>query len=119
MGIHMTATNIRNKNLHELYKKQLMDVITTRIGSRLMNRHYGSTLHLFQDKPINEYYKSQLKVAILNAISTLSNAFRVIKIDILYDATKDGVSHLSADIIVNYLPTNDLLEIEQLNISSF
>ena len=51
-------------------KQSLIDIMTTPIGSRVMNRNYGSTLHLYYDKPMDDYNKAQIQAVILNAITT-------------------------------------------------
>jgi phage baseplate assembly protein W len=83
----------------EHIKQSIQDILTTPIGSRLINRAYGSNLPLLLDQPMNEAFTLDLISATAEAIELWEQRVKVQKVVPQYGA--DGT--VSINLIVTYL----------------
>lgn len=86
-------------------KQSVRDILTTRIGSRVMRRDYGSRLPELVDNPMNELLKAELFAATAEALEKWEPRFRL---DAVYlsEATSEGRIALTVEgrILVNNEP---------------
>lgn len=86
-------------------KQSIRDILTTRVGTRVMRREYGSRLPELVDNPMNELLKTELFAATAEALERWEPRFRL---DAVYlsEATSDGRIALTVEgrILVNNEP---------------
>lgn len=100
----------------EHLKQSIINIITTPIGSRVMNRNYGSTLHLFYDQPMDAYHLAQIQAAIINALSIHEPRLKVSSVAVTpnIDPAQLGKLHINIDGV--YVPTNETIAVTDLAI---
>lgn len=86
-------------------KQSIRDILTTRIGTRVMRRDYGSRLPELVDNPMNELLKVELFAATAEALAKWEPRFRLDRV-YLSDASADGriVLTLEGRILINDEP---------------
>jgi phage baseplate assembly protein W len=86
-------------------KQSIRDILTTRIGSRVMRRQYGSRLPELVDNPMGEFLRVELFAATAEALVKWEPRFRLDRV-YLEDASKEGriVLTLEGRILVNNEP---------------
>lgn len=70
-------------------KQSIKDILTTRIGTRVMRRDYGSRLPELVDNPMNELLKVELFAATAEALARWEPRFRLGRV-YLQSAGEDG-----------------------------
>jgi len=73
----------------EHIKQSIRDILTTRIGTRVMRREYGSRLPELIDNPMGELLKVELFAAVAEALVKWEPRFRLDRV-YLQDATAEG-----------------------------
>lgn len=58
-------------------RQSIMDILNTRIGSRVMRRDYGSDLPNLIDNPVNDEFAVDLYVALADALDKWEPRFRL------------------------------------------
>lgn len=86
-------------------KQSIRDILTTRIGTRVMRREYGSRLPELVDNPIGELLKVELFAATAEALVKWEPRFRLDRV-YLQSASEAGkiVLALEGRILVNDEP---------------
>ncbi|MCF6764838.1 GPW/gp25 family protein [Thiotrichales bacterium 19S3-7] len=83
----------------EHVKQSIEDILTTPIGSRVMNRRYGSRIYKYIDKPLNQLTLAKILNAILEAISIWEKRIRINEIKL----SRSQLHHILLDIEFLYL----------------
>lgn len=93
------------KELEGIYhlKQSIIDILTTPIGSRIMNRNYGSKLFELVDKPINRDFTLEVYAAVAESLQKWEKRFKLEKVKI--KEVKEGKVTLELNGI--YLPNNE------------
>lgn len=86
-------------------KQSIKDILTTRIGTRVMRRDYGSRLPELVDNPTGELLKVELFAATAEALVRWEPRFRLDRV-YLQSATEEGriVLALEGRILINNEP---------------
>jgi phage baseplate assembly protein W len=86
-------------------KQSVRDILTTRIGTRVMRRDYGSRLPELVDNPMGELLRVELFAATAEALVRWEPRFRLDRV-YLQDATSNGriVLALEGRILLNNEP---------------
>lgn len=90
-------------------KQSVKDVLTTRIGTRVMRREYGSRLPDLVDAPMNEAVKLELFAAAAEALDKWEPRFKLDSLRVA-DATDQG--HVVIDLFGINLIDGQLISIE-------
>ncbi len=103
IGIN-AATGQRLDGMAHL-KQSIRDILTTRIGTRVMRRDYGSRLPELVDHPTGEFLKVELFAATAEALAKWEPRFRLDRV-FLQSATSEGkiVLALEGRILINDEP---------------
>ena len=97
-------------------KQSIYNIITTPIGSRVMRRDYGSTLHLLYDKPMDELLVAEMQAAIINALAIHEPRFVVQLVNIAVQSDPSEQGNLLISIEGLYLETNQMIKLEELSV---
>ena len=99
-------------------KQSMMNIITTPIGSRVMRRNYGSTLHLFYDTPMDDFHLAQIQAAIINALMINEPRIKVLSVKVLPNTNNSptNLGKLLIDIEAMYIQTNEIISITDMKI---
>lgn len=92
------------------------DILTTRIGSRVMRRSYGSKLPDLIDEPYNEETKVDMIAATAEAIARWETRFNITSVSITYKQI-NGKPKVDIDLAGNYLPDGTSIKLEGIVIS--
>ncbi|MBF0195463.1 MAG: GPW/gp25 family protein [Magnetococcales bacterium] len=84
----------------ENLKSRIRDILTTRIGTRVMRREYGSRLPEMVDQPVNQLWLLEAYSAVAEALDRWEPEIRLIQSKIV---SVDSGS-ITLDIIGEYLP---------------
>lgn len=86
-------------------KQSIRDILTTRIGTRVMRRDYGSRLPDLVDNPMNELLKVELFAATAEALAKWEPRFRLDRV-YLQEANSSGsiILALEGRILLNNEP---------------
>lgn len=95
-------------------KQSIRDILTTRIGTRVMRRDYGSRLPELIDNPMSELLKVELFAATAEALERWEPRFRLDRV-MISDASSEGriILDLDGRILVN----NEPVRLEGIEIS--
>ena len=98
------ATGKRLEGVAHL-KQSIRDILTTRIGTRVMRRDYGSRLPELVDNPMGELLKTELFAATAEALSRWEPRLRLDRVYI-QSASEEGEIVLAVEgrILVNNEP---------------
>lgn len=76
-------------------EQSVADILTTPIGSRVMNREYGSRLFELVDTPVNELTKPDFFAATIEALARWEPRLRVTRVTCV--ATEPGKIEIGVD----------------------
>lgn len=95
-------------------KQSIRDILTTRIGSRVMRRDYGSRLFELVDNPMGELLRTELFAATAEALERWEPRFALDRV-YLSDATDGGriVLNLEGRILID----NQAITVEGIKVS--
>ncbi|WP_375654640.1 MULTISPECIES: GPW/gp25 family protein [unclassified Bartonella] len=91
-------------------RQSILDILSTRIGSRVMRRDYGSRVAELIDAPVNNAFAVALYAAVAEALDKWEPRFKLKKID--YKMVDAGKVSLSFEGI--YLPSGKPITMEGL-----
>ncbi|WP_375669092.1 GPW/gp25 family protein [Bartonella sp. MR168JLCBS] len=91
-------------------RQSILDILSTRIGSRVMRRDYGSRVAELIDAPVNNAFAVALYAAIAEALDKWEPRFKLKKIDFKW--SEAGQVSLSFEGI--YLPSGKPITMEGL-----
>ncbi|WP_273758991.1 GPW/gp25 family protein [Bartonella sp. AU55XJBT] len=91
-------------------RQSILDILSTRIGSRVMRRDYGSRIAELIDAPVNNAFAVALYAAVAEALDKWEPRFKLQKIDC--KRCDDGKVFLSFEGI--YLPSGKPITMEGL-----
>ncbi|MFV0576048.1 MAG: GPW/gp25 family protein [Vibrio sp.] len=98
----------------EHLKQSITDILTTRIGSRVMRREYGSILPYLIDAPFNEATRLDMIVATGDALARWEPRYLVQSV--LPTQTEEGVVEISLTGI--YLPDGTTINLDGIRIAA-
>ena len=89
-------------------KIRVRDILTTRIGERVMRREYGSRLPELVDQPVNKGWLIEAYAAVAEALDLWEPELRLISTRI------ESVDHnqVTLNIICEYLPEGRVVTLE-------
>ncbi|WP_455474730.1 GPW/gp25 family protein [Bartonella sp. B30(2025)] len=91
-------------------RQSILDILSTRIGSRVMRRDYGSRVSELIDAPVNDAFAVSLYAAIAEALDQWEPRFQLKEIDLQW--VEAGKVSLSFSGI--YLPSGKPIVMEGL-----
>ncbi|WP_273783903.1 MULTISPECIES: GPW/gp25 family protein [unclassified Bartonella] len=91
-------------------RQSILDILSTRIGSRVMRRDYGSRVAELIDAPVNNAFAVALYAAVAEAVDKWEPRFKLKKID--FKMVEAGQVSLSFEGI--YLPSGKPITMEGL-----
>lgn len=91
-------------------RQSILDILSTRIGSRVMRRDYGSRVVDIIDAPVNDAFAVTLYAAIAESLDKWEPRFKLKKID--FQMPEVGKVFLSFEGI--YLPSGKPITMEGL-----
>jgi len=94
-------------------RQSLIDILTTRVGLRVMLRDYGGLLPSLIDNPTNQFFAVDLYVAIAGAINQWEPRLKLEQI--FYKNLGDG--RIEVDLRAIYLPKGTPLKMQGLVVS--
>lgn len=102
-GIDATTGKVLDGAAH--VKQSIKDILTTRIGTRIMRRDYGSRLPELVDNPINEMLKVELYAETAAALAKWEPRFKLERV-MLESASTSGkiILTLYGKIVINNQP---------------
>jgi uncharacterized protein len=89
-------------------KIRVRDILTTRIGERVMRREYGSRLPELVDQPVNKGWLIEAYAAVAEALDLWEPELRLIKVKI----ESVDQSQVTLSIICEYLPEGRVITLE-------
>lgn len=92
------------------------DILTTRIGSRVMRRSYGSDLPNLIDEPFNEAVRLDMIAATADALGRWETRFKVTSVSIIHTYT-NGKARVEIDVAGDYLPDGTAIKLEGIVIT--
>lgn len=95
-------------DLVEHIAQSITDILTTRFGTRVMRREYGSLLPELVDQPFNEFTRLQVYAAIVMALMRWEPRISMSRVQLL-GATLQGQSTL--DLEGSIVDTNEPLSL--------
>ena len=94
-------------------RQSVRDILTTRIGTRVMLRDYGSNLPELVDLPINRSTIAAIRADMINALNIWEPRVNVTRVDIK-EVLASGQITFDMDLI--YLPTGEPVALRGVNI---
>jgi uncharacterized protein len=89
-------------------KIRVRDILTTRIGERVMRREYGSQLPELVDQPVNKGWLVEAYAAVAEALDRWEPELRLIRTRV--DSVDEG--HISLSITCEYLPEGRVVTLD-------
>jgi hypothetical protein len=84
-------------------KQSIRDILTTRIGTRVMLREYGSNIPELVDLPSNRSTIAAIRSDIISALNNWEPRCRVNKVTL----TELSAGHVTFDLFLTYLPNGE------------
>lgn len=97
----------------EHLKQSIRDILTTRIGTRVMRRQYGSRLPDLVDNPMSEALKADLFAESAEALAKWEPRFRL---DRVYLESASAEGHIVIGIEGRILINDELITLEGIEI---
>jgi uncharacterized protein len=94
-------------------KQSIRDILTTRIGTRVMRRDYGSRLPELVDNPINEALKVELFAATAEALDRWEPRFRL---DAVYLSEASSAGRIAVTVEGRILVNSEPIRLEGIEI---
>lgn len=94
-------------------RQSIRDILTTRRGSRIMRREYGSDLFKWIDAPLNRRTLLAIYAATVAALARWEPEFRVSKVQ----ATSASPGSITLDVTGEYLPGGNVMTLEGIEVS--
>ncbi|MCZ2158875.1 GPW/gp25 family protein [Bartonella sp. 220] len=91
-------------------RQSILDILSTRIGTRVMRRDYGSRVADIIDAPVNDAFAVTLYAAIAEALDKWEPRFKLNKIDFKWN----GNGQVSLSFEGLYLPSGKPITMEGL-----
>lgn len=98
----------------EHLKQSIRDILTTRIGTRIMRRNYGSRLPDLVDNPISEILKAEMFAESAEALSRWEPRFQL---DRVYLESASAEGRIVIGIEGRILVDNEVITIEGIEIN--
>lgn len=93
-------------------RQSISDILTTPIGSRLMQREYGSRLYELVDAPINRKTLVEIYMAVAQALNRWEKRFKLHRVQVEY--IKPGSVQIS--LIGAYSSSGEIFKLEGLQV---
>jgi phage baseplate assembly protein W len=104
----VSATTGKPLNGMDHLRQSIRDILTTRIGTRVMRRDYGSNVPNVIDSPVNDFFAVDLYVAVAEALAKWEPRFALR--ETAFVAKGDGVIEFTFKGI--YLPDGRAVRLE-------
>lgn len=95
-------------------KRSIVDILTTRIGTRVMLREYGSYLPDLIDEPINQTFRIRAVHATITALQRWEPRIQVRKVSV--DASNAREGDISIDLFGNYRLGGEAVELNNVRL---
>ncbi|MBF0444378.1 MAG: GPW/gp25 family protein [Magnetococcales bacterium] len=92
----------------ENLKSRVRDILTTRIGTRVMRREYGSRLPEMVDQPVNQLWLIDAYAAVAEALDRWEPEIRLLQTKIV--SVEFG--SVTLDIVGEYLPEGRVITLD-------
>jgi len=96
----------------EHLRQSLIDILTTRVGLRVMLRDYGSDLPNLIDSPTNQFFAVDLYMSIAMAVAAWEPRLKLEQV--FFKKTSDG--RIEIDMQAIYLPSGKPIQMQGLAI---
>jgi phage baseplate assembly protein W len=96
----MSATTGKTLGGIDHLRQSIRDILTTRIGTRIMRRTYGSRLFELIDAPLNSKTITDIYAAVAEAIAAWEPRFKLTKAQIV----SSSLGSVTLDLTGDYLP---------------
>ncbi|MEZ0576859.1 GPW/gp25 family protein [Halodesulfovibrio aestuarii] len=93
-------------------RQSIADILSTRIGTRVLNREYGSRLPALIDAPVNAETSLEFYAATAEALNRWEPRFKLTSVRIA--STREGVVVL--DLVGEYLPDGKQITLEGVEV---
>ncbi|XVJ50894.1 MAG: phage baseplate protein [Vampirovibrio sp.] len=93
-------------NIPDHIRQSVGHILTTPLGSRVMNRAYGSQLFQLTDAPMNASTKLKMIAASADALAKWEPRISVNQVSVKSDETGKATINVSAEILANGQPIN-------------
>ncbi|MCP3940520.1 MAG: phage baseplate protein [Desulfobacteraceae bacterium] len=94
-------------------EQSIEDILSTRIGSRIMRKNYGSRIYDFIDAPINQVTTILIYAAIAEALFVWEPRIEILKIQ----ASIKKPGQWTFDLTFNYLASGQKITSEGIEVS--
>lgn len=96
----------------EHLRQSISDILTTPIGSRLMQREYGSRLYELVDAPINRKTLVEIYMAVAQALNRWEKRFKLHRVKLERIEAGSVQLYLEGE----YLPNSQSLQLEGIQV---
>ena len=94
-------------------RQSIQDILTTRIGTRVMLRDYGSNIPELVDRPINRSTIAAIRADIVNALNVWEPRCRVNQV-VITEVLAGG--SITFDLFLTYLPDGEVIALRGVTI---
>lgn len=112
IGINASTGKAMGGSAH--LKQSVRDILTTRIGTRVMRRDYGSRLPELVDNPMGELLKAELFAATAEALARWEPRIRL---DRVYLSDVSSAGRISITVEGRILINNEPIRLEGIEIT--
>lgn len=88
-------------------RQSIRDILTTRKGTRVMRRDYGSDIPAIVDRPIDDSIRVDIYVAIAEALLTWEPRLRLLGVDVL----STSIGEIEISMTAEYLPDGKVISL--------
>lgn len=110
--IGMNAENGSPLSSIDHLRQSIRNILTTRIGTRVMRRNYGSQLPALIDRPMTPRLAMDLYSATAEALSSWEPRFKLIRVRII----RAEVGKVTLDLEGIYLPDGQTLVLNDMEV---
>jgi phage baseplate assembly protein W len=96
---------VQQADMEELINMSLKQILGTQIGSRMLDRDFGSNFRGMIFVPIDQLAASRLRFAAMQAINTWEKRIEVLSIDVSIEKASEGIIEL--DITYRIISTQE------------
>jgi hypothetical protein len=89
-------------------RQSIKDILTTRKGTRVMRRDYGSDIPALVDRPVDDEVKVDIYAATADALLTWEPRIRLLSVDVL----QISVGVIEVSMTAEYLPDGKVISLE-------
>lgn len=113
MAVGMSRETGKPVSDEEHLRQSIRDILTTRIGTRVMLRDYGSNIPEMVDRPINKATIAAIRSDMINALNKWEPRARIDQITIKEISSNGSIMF---DVFLTYLPNGEAYALRGINI---